>query len=255
MVVDLECLAHPLGQTELPLGDGATPWNIASSVLRTGLLPLWSRRPLDSTFYDNSGLGAPLSQRSLIPTIRWINVNIDGMHFKEVQRRVHRPTHHPQFAKGRLALLAFESEILEGYQRMVDLLEGPHAIKFCAWRGLIYRSIRRHVRRPTLIYSALLRRSLEPGCLAVGVDRSIELYALPCQGGNEAHRSDEIASMERMDIPYFRADLSDSDILAHEQNSAGKPPLHNQREIIGLSLHRRLLLEEEKITRLGPDNA
>ena len=254
VLVDLECLAHPLGQTELPLGDGATPWNIASSVLRTGLLPLWSRRPLDSTLYDNSGLGAPLSQCSLIPAIRWFNVNTDGMHFKEVQRRVHRPTHHPQFTMGRLALLAFESEILEGYQRMASLLEGLHAIEFCAWRGLIYRAIRRHVRRPTLIYSALSKRSLEPGCLAVGVDRSIELYALPCQGGDEAQRSDEITSMERMDIPYFRVDLSDSNALAHEQNSAGKPHLHNQREVITLSLRRRLLLEEEKITRLGPDN-
>ena len=213
VLVDLEALAHPLRAGELTMGDGTRPsWPLAGSALRTGLLPVWQPHLSGADYYDASGLGAPVVQRGLHPGPVWRNVNTDMMECcQETRSRRHR-AHRPHLKGQRLLAHRFSAQVLAGFRQMSDFLQGASSSHLLHWRQAIHNAPRRHIKKHTLVYRMLIQRSLKIGCLAEGVDRSIELCALPCEPGGEEDWFQEVSSLERLDVPYFRiADTRDSD--------------------------------------------
>ena len=249
VLIDLETLGHPLRPDELELAGSGSPWCLANSVLRTGLLPLWLITPLGSTLYDISGLGAPVSLRSLLPLPRWQHVNTDRMEFSfAVRSDFHRP--HRPLLKGRtVPIHAFERQLLEGYHAMEGLLKGSSNHPFIRWRDLLYGTIRRRIHRPTLVYAMLLSRSLAPHRLTDGIERSIELQGIPSRPGEEAQRCAEITSLEQQDIPYFLTSESEQ-ASESTRTSTQLPNLSDQTETLRLSLRRKLTLRDGMLHRL-----
>ena len=121
------------------------------------------------------------------------------------------------------------------------LLEESATDNLLELRAKIWKSLRRRIKRPTLVYAALIQQSLQPDCLEYGVDRSIELQALLCMDGNWEEKAVEVSSMEELDVPYLRHDGC--------RKKPSPPPLIGQRQQIHLSLRGELLLRGEEVVR------
>ena len=203
VLIDLESLAHPLSREEDAFTREHGADSLALSPLRSGLLPLWQAPFGKEVFYDSSALGAPETQRALLPTVRWRHVNTDRVTWEYACGAYHHRGHRPRLDGHLLDPRHFTTDILRGYRVMVTLLSGDKAHEFVARREEINRTVRRRIKRPTPVYALLLRQSLQPTQLTSGVLRSIRLQALPCAAGDEAEWALEVASLERLDVPYF----------------------------------------------------
>ena len=249
VLVDLEALAHPLRAGELTAYDGIRlSWPLAGSALRTGLLPIFQSRFSDTSCYDASGLGAPGSQRGLYPGPVWRNVNTDKMECcKEIQSRRHS-AHRPHL-KGHLLLARrFATQVLGGFRQISTLLQSTSSYLLLQWKQAIYDAPRRQIKKHTLVYRVLIQRSLEAGCLTEGVNRSIELCALPCEPGDEGNWFQEVSSMERLDVPCFRIAAAQE---ADQQASAPPKPLpwETQEQLVQLSVLGKLEVREGKVCK------
>ena len=245
VLTDLETVAHPPGPQERDSETSGTPWSLDGSVLRTGLLPLWYVRPAGGALMDNSGLGAGTIVRSPMPTCRWFLINTDRMEPRYDYWPSRHRTHRPHRGGKALSIKSNEAKLLAGYRQMAKLLAGAGATRYTGWREAAFLTPRRRVKRPTLVYAFLLQRSLSQGCLIHGVDRSIELQALPCLDGDETESAEEIASLEQQDIPYFQHGVTNTPGAIPVQ-----PKLLDQEEVLKLSLWRKLRLEQAAIRRL-----
>lgn len=234
ILVDLETLAHPL-RLGIVHDDPLVLCALEDSPLRTGLLPLWQRPGTGPAMYDNSGLCAPLSQRSLYPSIRWQHANTDRMNYDWKHCRRRRTSHRPTLGNRSFTVEACSSEFMAGYLQATKLLDGVVGARLTRLRHSFYRMGRRRIKRPTLIYAMLLQRSLRPEFLTSGIDRSIELHALPLDRGDETQWREEIASLEQLDVPYLH--LPNDDTAAKAPLS---PLLSSQTTIVELSLRRQL---------------
>ena len=249
ILVDLETLAHPVRTEERDLARAGTPWSLDGSVMRTGLLPLWHPKPSGSGMMDNSAFGAPLVQSALLPTLRWRRLNTDRMECCRAVWSNRRDAHRPRY-RGRVqSVEKHESEVCAGYQRMAAQLEGPAKSHYAQLRQRIVQTVRRCIHRPTLIYAYLIQRSLSPDCLVEGVDRSIELHALPILDGESQVWLKEIVSLEHQDVPYFTLDARSH--AAPTTTVSGLPQVQNQIPLIRLALRRQLWLEGPKVQVLG----
>ena len=250
MLVDLECLAHPLRPDEIASTDDGSSLALARSVLRTGLLPMWQSRVAGDAPYDNSGFDAPVSRRSFLPVLRWERKNTDGMGW------VHRTWHHrhrshrPVLDGRPLSIIAFERDVLAGYRAAVALLEGSDGPELRPLRREIYEAAARRIKRPTLVYGLLLKQSLEPAVLSDGVDRSIELMGLPCAADDPDWQA-EVPSLEMLDVPYFRY-AEDSKVAPADvqRNDAVTLPAY-QTDVVRSAVRRRVKLKDGKIRMLG----
>ena len=250
VLVDLEGLAHPVRLGELMTTGIQPPWSLAGSVIRPGLLPVWQTRFAGSGLYDNSGLGAPIKQRGMFPTRCWRDVNTDQMRSDARGRFAFHRAHRPRLHGRTLAPQAFTDEVMAGYRQTTALLQGIHAPVFAKWRRLIFATTRRHLKRSTVVYRLLLSRSVLPDNLAAGIDRSIELLALPCAQGDENDWLSEIMSLESLDVPYFQNEGETGD--STPSSVMPKPGCNGiQSCLVRLSLRRKLKLSEGQIHELG----
>ena len=242
-LLDLECLAHPTRVEELP--ETEDRGGLAGSLLRTGLLPMWQFGVGGVGRYDNCGFGAPVTQRSLLASKRWKQVNTDRM-FWVSRRWRYRYSAHRAHLRGRLLPLgSFEPQICRGYRRMAEILNGRNASRYASARDLMYEAVSRRIKRPTFLYAAVLRRSLQLSCLTNGVDRSIELMALPHAQGDEEDWLAEVASMEKLDIPYFQFPARS------KSKPRQKPPVGRQLEdelqMLSASVQWRVRYEAQRV--------
>ncbi len=201
VLVDLETLVQPeRGSGEGPGG------GVADSVLRTGLLPNWSR-VAPGRVVDSSAIGAGAGAgRGNVLRFRWVDLNRDEMHVEQRATPI-RTQSTPTLPDGQVvSAQAHATDIADGFalmfshlRRFLESREGTRAVtRLGSARG-------RWVRRPTRLYSGLLRRLLMPDLLRDAVDWSIELSVL------RGSTSEEFASlarfeeeaMRRLDVPCF----------------------------------------------------
>ncbi|MGH7268430.1 MAG: type 2 lanthipeptide synthetase LanM family protein [Candidatus Rokuibacteriota bacterium] len=217
VLVDAEALLHhDLDPDALATGTpGATSIDetFGGSVLRTGMLPRWEFDLGDGQGVDISALGG-VSRFRTGRTLRWRGLNTDELHraWTEGPPAVYENV--PHAGGTELDPDAFLEEILTGFRAMYRFLM-THRARLEAEHGPL-ASFRdapaRFVFRPTRSYQALLEQSVAPDRLGDGADRSIALEAL-CRAYLTADRRppawpvlrQELASLERFDIPYLTA--------------------------------------------------
>lgn len=188
-------------------------YQLADSILRTGLLPVWNISPGKHPV-DLSGLGCVESQTSHFKSISWLKVNTDEMMPIYEYSKIY-PCSNVVRLNGRTILPNnFADIITDGFQQMYrfiikcrdKLLENRKpflTLSSCSPRIVL---------RPTSIYRQLQERLLHPKYLKSGVDRSIELEILGkyrLESGlpvflNQVLNS-EVQAMEKLDIPIFHA--------------------------------------------------
>ena len=248
LLLDLECLAHPLRESELATLDAV---RLAVSVLRTGLLPLWQVGINGARRYDNCGFDAAIIQRSLFPAVRWREINTDRMHWTNEKLSL-RHSEHRAFLRGKvLSISSFELQVCAGYRGMAHILEGSNADTYVQMRNQMYRQPSRRIKRPTFLYATVLRRSLHPAHLGNGVDRSIELLMLPCKRGDEDDWAAEITSLEQLDIPYFQYQARSKLAPSVASLTASQGILAQQAKMVSASVRRRVKLDAGKL-RIEP---
>ncbi len=242
ILVDLEALAHP-PLPALAANDEPTKASLSTSILRSGLLPYWQVRPRGASLYDNSALGAPVYQRSLISSVRWLNVSTDRMQWVMGDRVHRRSAHRPRINGKVLYAQNYAADILRGYGTMAALLEGTQKSTFVQLHTQIYGSIRRRIKRPTVVYAVLLRRSLRLENLGEGIERSLAIQSLPPSVTNAWERAQEIMNLERLDVPYFG-------VGATRFGSGPGLPLdeiencRQQKQMINAAVNRRLIVRD-----------
>ena len=210
ILVDVESLLQPTWDpTAAETGaTSATP----TSVLQTGLLPLW-KRGSDGEFADFGGLSGHGNRRTRLRRKVWRAINSDGMHLGEEPvftiTTANLPTLH-----GQVQLPQDHSgPILDGFERCYRFLlrrreailavDGPLSALVGADSRLICR--------PSNLYAKLLRGLAENTCYARdGFERSIAIEALsrpllavPRKPPLWSLLSAERRSVEEGDVPFF----------------------------------------------------
>ena len=250
VLIDLETLAHPLSHEEIAFAQEHGAASLALSPVRSGLLPLWQAPFGKDVFYDNSALGGPISRRALFPTVRWHHVGTDQIMWKyALEVRSHR-AHRPRWHNRILTPEQFSTDIQRGYRAMAQLLSGSAKPAVARYREEISATARRRIKRPTQIYSLLLRQSLQPERLTSGIARSIGLQALPCRHGEEAEWAAEIASLERLDVPYFTLPITNVCTLDLGQFGFDRFPDVDHWKQISAAIRKRLMLQNGRIRML-----
>ncbi|HSO39584.1 MAG TPA: type 2 lanthipeptide synthetase LanM family protein, partial [Labilithrix sp.] len=189
------------------------------SVLRTGLLPCWEVE--GDLAYDVSGLGSIMATSESVARPTWSAVNTDEMSF--ATRTLPRPLdkNAPILAGSPVSPAAHVDGIVRGFSAMVAFLVEQRAA-LLAPGGPIDRFAglpARYIHRPTRAYVRVREESLRPALLRSGVERSLMLeglYApvlgLPSRPPVWTIIRDEIASLERLDVPYFAARTDDDQL-------------------------------------------
>ena len=242
MLVDLECLAHPLRPDEIDQATNAPASALGYSVLRTGLLPMWQKRTVGGAQYDNCGLNGPVSRRSLLMARHWERINTDAMDWV-YKTWCHRQRGHRPVLRGRtLSMHSFERGVLAGYRETAAVLQNAGGSGISSLRREIYGAAARRIKRPTLIYGLLLRQSLEPVALNEGIDRSIELMGLSC-AAYDPDWKEEIESLEMLDVPHFQFARGSKNVPTNEQLNHPSVSLAHQEDVVRASLRRQVKLE------------
>ncbi|WP_437718447.1 type 2 lanthipeptide synthetase LanM family protein [Sorangium sp. So ce448] len=224
VLIDLEMLLSPRprsGRESAPHAGGFDP-GLDSSVLQTGLLPYYEVGP-DGVLYDGSGLGGARGGAMGFGIMVWSEINTDRMELTFSRHRSEHRRGDPAGAGGDLGLAAHEDDLVEGFRSMYGVLLQQRA-SMLAPEGPLAAMSRGRVRvvlRPTRLYDLLLTRSLRPDCLRHGADRGIELEALASCPPTATDPialwplfRDEIAALERMDVPVFVAAAHSEDLMS-----------------------------------------
>jgi type 2 lantibiotic biosynthesis protein LanM len=194
---------------------------LADSVLRTGLMPMWEFTSDQSIAYDLSGLGSVDNEPVPTPSLTWKSINTDDMHpaFEEICRPMEANT--PILNGKVLSPAKYVSQIIFGFDKMFNflcankefLLSGESALK-----SLFAQDVR-FIFRPTRIYAALLGRVMPPEPLKHGLDWSIEVDILSRSFLESEKRplswpilTKEAEALYQLDIPYFSSPASSDDL-------------------------------------------
>ena len=220
VLVDTESLLHHRAAREASL-TGA--WELArdqlaNGVLATGMLPSWQVdvELQGQAAADVSGLHTVADHELTFETPVWDRTNSDGMTLVDGTLTQPLPRNQPTLEGRRLRLEDYAAELLDGFERFhrflvehrEELLRagGPLAeLEGCRVRFL-YRSTR--------VYGALLAQLNDPSYMREEDARRAELERLHGVPGDEEVEAPsrwrplveaEIAAMDQLDIPLFRA--------------------------------------------------
>lgn len=228
MPIDLETLLHHRAR------DLVAPWSLAqlqaqlqlaSSVLSTGLLPVWKSERGGRIKYDGGGLsGGEGGTRYQAPVL--LDRNSDEMELgeRELVTRAHKNRVYLGPRDGAVQSVREpgpKQALLLGFTEMFRfLLQERDALLSKAGPLSAFCGVpTRFVFRATQVYSTVLERSLDPALLRDGVDRSLFLEVLASAYLQAAQRpaifpllDAELAALERLDVPHFVVP-TDSDAL------------------------------------------
>lgn len=250
VLVDLEALAHPVEKDEVisdVLQDSS--WDWSHSPLRSGFLPYWKPGPSGTSLFDNSALGAPVRQAPLVAKIRWRCINTDQMEWHMVKSTHRHSEHRPRLGKALLTVQAYRTEVFTGYLATRELLERQGSLLGSLLKR-IRETPRRRIKRATLIYGIMHRRSLRPEQLEDGVDRSLSFQALSCEAKSAGERAEEIRSLEALDIPYLCVTKGPHFpwFAATDQLQPGGS--RQWADILRASLRRKIVLQDGRLWHL-----
>ncbi len=221
VLVDLETLAHHRVRQEDP-GDGARAEilaheQLAYSVLRTGLLPVWQLGNGGRVAYDVSGLGGLGEQETPFRVPRWERVNTDRMALAYEPGRTRPRANVPLLDDVPVCLDEHADELVDGFRQMYRFLVACRAALLAPdspLHGLAHQQVR-FVHRPSRVYALLFAKLLDPRYLRDGADRSIQLELLSRAVVPSEERprwwplvAAEQRALEHADIPFFTAPTS-----------------------------------------------
>ena len=181
------------------------------TVLRTGFLPNWMLDEDDNPL-DVSALGSFKVQKSGQQQTCWRNVNTDAMEAYQERVPLQPRQNLPSPAGGGYDPSDYLDSVCSGFAEMYtfmlaqkeEIMAGDGPLKH--FRGLPFRFLM----RPTQTYAQVGNRGLQPRYLQEGADRTILLDVLARESFGPASSplarhllSDEVAALERLDIPYF----------------------------------------------------
>ncbi len=227
--VDLEMLLYPSLSDELVRAGDPVAWQFKqqtaeSSVLNSGILPFAER--LSGELIDGSFLGAMAGGKFPVPRQRIAHVNSDHMRWEKNDRSRQAIDLSFDINSGRPQ--NFLGEIEAGFQAMAGFLLAEKDTLLAeksplhAFKGLSSR----FVFRPTRVYYHILSSSLRPEYMREGIERHIQLEHLSrLYGGKEGSTphfwpliADEIAALQRGDIPIFQFFTDGRDLLTENDS-------------------------------------
>ena len=219
VLVDGETLMVP----DLDAGEGAPPatsngW-FWQSVVRTGLLPRWETRRDGSIPCDITALGGIGPQNAPTEVPLWTNINTDDMDVHLGPLTMPLRANAATLDGVRLSPCDHVEDLVRGFEETYRLLLRKRAVLLATDGPL--EALRNHpvryVFRPTEQYGRILRRSLAPGHLQNGCDRSIELDHLsrgflgtPASTQARALLGAELHALEALDYPRFEVLADDA---------------------------------------------
>jgi len=186
------------------------------SVLKTGLLSRWWLGA-GGQVEDVSGFGSEDDPERSYRVPKWEHINTDKMELTSQYVRPRPAANMPSMGGRDLLPDPYRHEITQGFRDAYGFVL-KHKKEILAPQGPLVQFAHRQVRfifRPTQVYDALLKQSLRPTCLREGIDRSIELDVLArAMLASDAAPPqwvllrEEVAALERTDIPHFVASSS-----------------------------------------------
>ncbi len=238
VLIDLESVMHHQVETAATQGiRGAlliANELIGSSVLNTGLLPVWTEASKGFVF-DSSAMGGYDPVESPYQRPQWSFINTDRMKlvFTTGGKRVTRSL--PVFLGREQPPDEYAEDIIAGFKnfyRIVIRNKQEVPVHLFAGKEL------RFIFRATRIYGLITKKLMNPMYMREGIDRSLQIEAL-CRPFLHSESPDplwgilksEIRQMEAADIPIFRS-LSDSAEITSPEGSVGTAfmtaPVYNQ---------------------------
>jgi len=222
VLIDLESVMHHEGK--LWPGDVAenamfmANEQITTSVLRTGLLPMWIPGK-DGFLFDVSGIGAYENMASPYQGLQWENINTNKMNFRLVNMQMQAMQNLPVF-NGDIQLPSkFINDIISGFTSFYKFVMAHHheiPIQLFAGKEL------RFIFRATRVYGLIMKQMMNPMYMRNGFDRSIQFDLLAKAFLNDYESSpywpvfiSEVQQMEEVDYPIFWADADKVNLKDH----------------------------------------
>ena len=238
------------------------------SILRVGMLPLWSFGKDESVAYDMSGLGGYADQPLPFRGLHWLHTNTDLMAPEYRTGKMPARSNIPHLDDTPARLNEHVEEIGEGFRQMYRFLL-THGRPLMAPGGPLDAFKGKQVRfvfRATQVYGLLQKQVRQPRYLRDGADWSIplEMLARVYLLADEKPASwpilrSERRSMQQLDVPFFTARVdSDALVLGPEEEleayftgpsfdlvverlkSLDEADLNLQAQLIRSSLHARV---------------
>ncbi|HKI03010.1 MAG TPA: type 2 lanthipeptide synthetase LanM family protein [Thermoanaerobaculia bacterium] len=282
--IDLETLCGPdYGQGQEAAYDSYAEFELASSVVKTLLLPVFQEEGGGQKRLDTSGLGGRSGQFSIHLVGEWENLGTDELRLAFERREIPPVPNRPQLDGSALNAFDFAAEIEAGFTSMYHRLESLRD-ELLSEGGPIAAMGDDEVRvvlRGSQLYSMLIEQSFHPDHLSdalerdrlfarlwFGIDRTefphIALRLLPS----------EIPDLCRGEIPYFTTlvdsrDLwtsqgaklesfflrSSSEVIRDRFQQLGEEDLRRQTRFIRGSLGAIALDHESTFQRYTPPTA
>jgi type 2 lantibiotic biosynthesis protein LanM len=194
---------------------------LADSVLRTGLMPMWEFTSDQSIAYDLSGLGSVDNEPVPTPILTWKAINTDDMYptFEETCRPMEANT--PILNGKVLSPAKYVEDLTTGFEKMFNFLCANKELLLSEESPLnsLYAQDARFIFRPTRIYATLLGRVMTPEHLKHGLDWSIEVDILSRSFLESEKKplswpilTKEAEALYQLDIPYFSSSASSDDL-------------------------------------------
>jgi lantibiotic modifying enzyme len=280
--VDLETLLQPqvvpadppaARVRQLPL------WRLyEESALRTGLLPIWHTGP-DGSTYDFGGLTGTGGQATPFRALRWADVNTDAMAARAEPITMAERPNLPRCDGSARTAAPYVDDIVAGFARMYTVLlrEREALLGPAGPLAPLAQQPVRFIVRPSSVYDAVLRRSLDVPYLRDGARRSVQLDVLsrgflgPTKPPLWPALRREIRALEDLDIPVFVTDASSAgleldgerlddcfetssfDLIRTRVAALGASDLERQLSIIRTSLGLRFAAEATRRHAATPD--
>jgi class II lanthipeptide synthase len=224
-LIDAETLFEGVPDRSEDGGDPTSPTplqqRMASSVIRTGLLPRWSFVGRQRLRLDSTALGVEAPQARTRRIEGWVGLNSDGMIADEILAPAMVPTSLPVDAGSRNRLGDFAASFCEGFKVQLATAVDDKS-RWIGDGGLLLRFSgckRRFVPRATWIYSCLRSELLNPAALSSEAAQRLVLeelarsYVVSKTGPrNWPLFAQEVAQLDALDIPFFDHGIEDCEI-------------------------------------------
>ncbi|CAK0767674.1 LanM family lanthionine synthetase [Gammaproteobacteria bacterium] len=242
-LVDAETIMHPQPQSLDPVAAFfESKDSHLDAVLQTAMLPFT---------HERSGLKSQHTLPLLDSRLRWKAINTDHMRCEPEKTADRCQNYLPHYRNEGITVDAYVLQLIDGFSKIWRFFMQERSTLLGANGPLeIFRGQRvRFVFRSTRIYGLLSYRSLSPRFLGFGLDRSIELELLYRALLNCNERPiawpivrEEIQCLERLDIPRFSVETTDTTLQLGNQGS-----VTNYLEESGFDRMARLLLRQNEI--------
>lgn len=262
VLIDVETLLHPrmMPTSSDELNNGAQ--NLAfqqymSSVLRTGMLPIWMFGDGGQSF-DVSGLGAIAGQKIPYNYLSWQHINTDDMSSVQATAVAEQANSMPILNNQAVSPEEYLAEIVKGFSETYDFfLAHKQNVEFTKQMETFFKAGQgRYLFRNTINYFLLLKKLLHPKYMRNGLDRSIQLDVL-CRSTLSSKTKPthwplfhaEIRSLEKLDVPYFITQANLPHVYAAEGLVA--QDVFSQPGVKFLQDHLSQLTEADKELQIG----